>query len=234
MHTVYPHGNELFFVIHNDKVTMGPGPCVLFGFYLAIICAFEPTPMPFGCRKTRTCSHEHMISCRLLWFSKIIFWCALAVLRENGASVWAMFFFAVWVCESTCFAQEILWWIEWNWSWFFLCCLPFLLWCKNPLALKRENTGGRDDNRGKIMICICVNIYVFIFCTQSLKIRCSHLFWKVFVGLRGSGVIWNRRFNIGYLVDPASGICLSQGLSHASVSISNFYDETANGSVKQL
>jgi hypothetical protein len=26
----------------------------------------------------------------------------------------------------------------------------------------------------------------------------------------------------GYLVDPASGICLSQGLSHASVSISNF------------
>jgi len=27
---------------------------------------------------------------------------------------------------------------------------------------------------------------------------------------------------------------LSQGLSHASVSISNFYDETANGSVKQL
>ncbi len=38
----------------------------------------------------------------------------------------------------------------------------------------------------------------------------------------------------GYLVDPASGICLSQGLSHASVSISNFYDETANGSVKQL
>ena len=38
----------------------------------------------------------------------------------------------------------------------------------------------------------------------------------------------------GYLVDPASGICLSQGLSHASVSISEFYDETANGSVKQL
>ena len=37
-----------------------------------------------------------------------------------------------------------------------------------------------------------------------------------------------------YLVDPASGICLSQGLSHASVSMSELYNETANGSVKQL
>ena len=37
-----------------------------------------------------------------------------------------------------------------------------------------------------------------------------------------------------YLVDPASGICLSQGLSHASASMSDLYNETANGSVKQL
>ena len=36
-----------------------------------------------------------------------------------------------------------------------------------------------------------------------------------------------------YLVDPASGICLSQRLSHASLSISYMNDETANGSVKQ-
>ena len=36
-----------------------------------------------------------------------------------------------------------------------------------------------------------------------------------------------------YLVDPASGICLSQRLSHASLSISYSEDETANGSVKQ-
>ena len=36
-----------------------------------------------------------------------------------------------------------------------------------------------------------------------------------------------------YLVDPASGICLSQRLSHASLSISYSYGETANGSVKQ-
>ena len=36
------------------------------------------------------------------------------------------------------------------------------------------------------------------------------------------------------LVDPASGICLSQGLSHASASMSELYSETANGSVKQL
>ena len=39
---------------------------------------------------------------------------------------------------------------------------------------------------------------------------------------------------VGYLVDPASGICLSQGLSHASLSMSELYNETANGSVKQL
>ena len=36
-----------------------------------------------------------------------------------------------------------------------------------------------------------------------------------------------------YLVDPASGICLSQRLSHASLSMSYLVDETANGSVKQ-
>ncbi len=35
------------------------------------------------------------------------------------------------------------------------------------------------------------------------------------------------------LVDPASGICLSKRLSHASLSISDSDDETANGSVKQ-
>ena len=37
-----------------------------------------------------------------------------------------------------------------------------------------------------------------------------------------------------YLVDPASGICLSQRLSHASLSMSILNNETANGSVKQL
>lgn len=40
--------------------------------------------------------------------------------------------------------------------------------------------------------------------------------------------------SLSYLVDPASGICLSQRLSHASVSMSELYNETANGSVKQL
>ena len=49
-----------------------------------------------------------------------------------------------------------------------------------------------------------------------------------------NNIFYNFIVGVGYLVDPASGICLSQGLSHASVSISNFYDETANGSVKQL
>ena len=42
-----------------------------------------------------------------------------------------------------------------------------------------------------------------------------------------------RLMNNRYLVDPASGICLSQRLSHASLSISYSEDETANGSVKQ-
>ena len=41
------------------------------------------------------------------------------------------------------------------------------------------------------------------------------------------------KLNKRYLVDPASGICLSQRLSHASLSISYSEDETANGSVKQ-
>lgn len=50
-------------------------------------------------------------------------------------------------------------------------------------------------------------------------------------GLVSRLCVWTGK---GYLVDPASGICLSQGLSHASASISEFYDETANGSVKQL
>ena len=45
---------------------------------------------------------------------------------------------------------------------------------------------------------------------------------------------YNFIVGVGYLVDPASGICLSQGLSHASLSMSELYNETANGSVKQL
>lgn len=38
----------------------------------------------------------------------------------------------------------------------------------------------------------------------------------------------------GYLVDPASSICLSQRLSHARVSTHGRYSETANGSLNQL
>ena len=38
----------------------------------------------------------------------------------------------------------------------------------------------------------------------------------------------------GYLVDPASIICLSQRLSHASLSAHGRYSETANGSLNQL
>lgn len=38
----------------------------------------------------------------------------------------------------------------------------------------------------------------------------------------------------GYLVDPASSICLSQRLSHACVSAHGRYSETANGSLNQL
>lgn len=41
-----------------------------------------------------------------------------------------------------------------------------------------------------------------------------------------------RRF--GYLVDPASSICLSQRLSHACLSTHGRYSETANGSLNQL
>ena len=37
-----------------------------------------------------------------------------------------------------------------------------------------------------------------------------------------------------YLVDPASSICLSQRLSHASLSTHGRYSETANGSLNQL
>ena len=37
-----------------------------------------------------------------------------------------------------------------------------------------------------------------------------------------------------YLVDPASSICLSQRLSHACLSTSRSYGETANGSINQL
>lgn len=46
--------------------------------------------------------------------------------------------------------------------------------------------------------------------------------------------MWEVTKKNSYLVDPASGICLSQGLSHASLSMSDLYNETANGSVKQL
>ena len=49
-------------------------------------------------------------------------------------------------------------------------------------------------------------------------------------GVRVFGSVWEKT---DYLVDPASGICLSQRLSHASLSISYSEDETANGSVKQ-
>lgn len=38
----------------------------------------------------------------------------------------------------------------------------------------------------------------------------------------------------GYLVDPASSICLSQRLSHAGLSTRGRYSETANGSLNQL
>lgn len=38
----------------------------------------------------------------------------------------------------------------------------------------------------------------------------------------------------GYLVDPASNICLSQRLSHAGLSAHGRYSETANGSLNQL
>lgn len=38
----------------------------------------------------------------------------------------------------------------------------------------------------------------------------------------------------GYLVDPASNICLSQRLSHAGLSTHGRYSETANGSLNQL
>ena len=41
-------------------------------------------------------------------------------------------------------------------------------------------------------------------------------------------------FITGYLVDPASSICLSQRLSHASLSTHGRYSETANGSLNQL
>ena len=37
-----------------------------------------------------------------------------------------------------------------------------------------------------------------------------------------------------YLVDPASSICLSHSLSHASLSTHGLYSETANGSLNQL
>ena len=42
------------------------------------------------------------------------------------------------------------------------------------------------------------------------------------------------RSQSGYLVDPASSICLSQRLSHASLSTHGRYSETANGSLNQL
>ena len=47
-------------------------------------------------------------------------------------------------------------------------------------------------------------------------------------------LVWEDVFDVRYLVDPASGICLSQGLSHASAGMSELNNETANGSVKQL
>ena len=49
---------------------------------------------------------------------------------------------------------------------------------------------------------------------------------------RGSPGLWGAAG--GYLVDPASSICLSQRLSHASLSTHGRYSETANGSLNQL
>ena len=44
----------------------------------------------------------------------------------------------------------------------------------------------------------------------------------------------NTHTHTHYLVDPASSICLSQRLSHACLSTSRSYGETANGSINQL
>ena len=54
-------------------------------------------------------------------------------------------------------------------------------------------------------------------------------------GRRGPGVRARvRAAGGGYLVDPASSICLSQSLSHACLSTHGRYSETANGSLNQL
>ena len=52
-----------------------------------------------------------------------------------------------------------------------------------------------------------------------------------FLPRRGSG---GRPVTEGYLVDPASSICLSQRLSHACLSTNGLYSETAKGSLNQL
>ena len=47
-------------------------------------------------------------------------------------------------------------------------------------------------------------------------------------------LVVRRRTRRGYLVDPASSICLSQRLSHACLSTNGLYSETAKGSLNQL
>uniref|UniRef100_A0A8C3JBQ4 Uncharacterized protein n=1 Tax=Calidris pygmaea TaxID=425635 RepID=A0A8C3JBQ4_9CHAR len=53
-------------------------------------------------------------------------------------------------------------------------------------------------------------------------------------GRAGGPGVHARASGCGYLVDPASSICLSQSLSHACVSTHGRYSETANGSLNQL
>lgn len=108
---------------------------------------------------------------------------------------------------------------------FFVLDLSFFFFCR---FLKRKKKSAALSQRGRVawferqeIARICLEGYVF------LNFSC---FSKLVKGTEKGNFSKAR----GYLVDPASGICLSQGLSHASVSISNFYDETANGSVKQL
>ena len=86
------------------------------------------------------------------------------------------------------------------------------------------------------MKCVCV--CVIFDNLRNVRSQSSFRGFEVdpfYKGVHLLCITYNKRIvmNNRYLVDPASGICLSQRLSHASLSISYSEDETANGSVKQ-
>jgi hypothetical protein len=116
--------------------------------------------------------------------------------------------------------------------------------CGFKCTKKRVRERKRNDTKKGARTNLDLGVLIFVVKTNEnprsgIALLCGTAGCVVLVtkmpheGWQGAGRrrFWRRKSHssvtstatcFGYLVDPASGICLSQGLSHASVSISNF------------